>query len=1071
MLLSAAVVVVAGAYLALKRGFDAPVWVLEQVEERLNASVQEGALAVGGARVELLEGLAPDVVLTDVVYLDRNGKSLAQVDRVHAVFDASPLFSPEVIPRRVALSGANVFLRRDHDGNLNVNFGAGGDFAPTGDLPEFVVELKALFEKKFLSSIDDVSLDGLDFELVDDFSGKTWTVGDAALVMNLAGGQIDVVSSFNLAGADSDPAKIALSLSAPKTGPAAQVTINVENVEARDVALQVPVLSWLGVLDAPISGALRTELREDGTLGDLNGTLEIGAGALQPTDEARPIPFTEAKTYFSYDPEETKIRFDVIEVKSAAGEILAEGFAYLQDWKGQRPETMVTQLQFSKVVANPGNVLPEPAVFDGGALDFRLRLDPFTATIGQLSLSTDERQFHFDGEISAQEGAWDLSLNTRLNTINNDNLLALWPVKLAPKTRSWLNKNVSGGQIFNVVAAIRKSPGEELRASLGYEYHDATVRYLKTLPPVMGGRGYVSLNDKAMTISVDHGQVFVPNGDTLDVAGTVIRMPDVTQRPSPMIINMKFLGAIPTALSLLDMDPFKFISKAGQTVEIAQGTADINAVFKFGIVKKVQLKDVDYEVNGTLRDVTSEKIVPSKLLTSDALELRVTPEGMRISGPGRIGTEEVDVPFNVTWEQPFGLENKGRSHVSGDVEISQDFVRAFELGLPDTLLSGAGTARIDIEMSPDEAPVFELTSDLNRLGIRVPEIGWQSAKNTSGKLAISGRLGTPAEIENLELNVSGLQAKGRIDLDAQGLLRSATFQQVRLGKGLDVRLRVNGRGRGQKPEITVESGVVDLRSFKLPTGNGGGGGGAGSALSVRLDRLVVSNTLALTNFNGAFSGAGGFKGKYSGSVNGAAPVTGSVAPTKGGTAIRMRSEDAGAVMRAAGIYKNAFKGEMDLVLAPRGPAGQYNGRMTATNLRIRNAPAFADLLGAMSVVGLLEQFKESGILFNEVNADFILTADRLNLVKSSAVGASMGLSLNGLYDFSSRQIALQGVLSPLYLLNGIGSIFTRKGEGLFGFNFKVSGTADKPKTSVNPFSILTPGKFREIFNTAPPKVE
>jgi hypothetical protein len=66
---------------------------------------------------------------------------------------------------------------------------------------------------------------------------------------------------------------------------------------------------------------------------------------------------------------------------------------------------------------------------------------------------------------------------------------------------------------------------------------------------------------------------------------------------------------------------------------------------------------------------------------------------------------------------------------------------------------------------------------------------------------------------------------------------------------------------------------------------------------------------------------------------------------------------------------------------------------------------------------------------------------------------------------------LQGVLSPIYFLNGIGRMFApRDGEGLFGFNFQISGKADNPKVSVNPLSILTPGMFRDIFRRPPPKV-
>ncbi len=81
----------------------------------------------------------------------------------------------------------------------------------------------------------------------------------------------------------------------------------------------------------------------------------------------------------------------------------------------------------------------------------------------------------------------------------------------------------------------------------------------------------------------------------------------------------------------------------------------------------------------------------------------------------------------------------------------------------------------------------------------------------------------------------------------------------------------------------------------------------------------------------------------------------------------------------------------------------------------------------------------------------------------------MGISADGLYDFTSERLDVRGVISPVYFLNGIGSIFTRRGEGLFGFNYRVRGSVQNARTSVNPLSILTPGMFRRIFRAAPPE--
>jgi hypothetical protein len=64
---------------------------------------------------------------------------------------------------------------------------------------------------------------------------------------------------------------------------------------------------------------------------------------------------------------------------------------------------------------------------------------------------------------------------------------------------------------------------------------------------------------------------------------------------------------------------------------------------------------------------------------------------------------------------------------------------------------------------------------------------------------------------------------------------------------------------------------------------------------------------------------------------------------------------------------------------------------------------------------------------------------------------------------------MEGVVSPLYMINGLaGALFAPRGEGLFGFSYRLTGTAGQSNVTVNPLSILTPGIFREIFRRPPP---
>jgi hypothetical protein len=292
--------------------------------------------------------------------------------------------------------------------------------------------------------------------------------------------------------------------------------------------------------------------------------------------------------------------------------------------------------------------------------------------------------------------------------------------------------------------------------------------------------------------------------------------------------------------------------------------------------------------------------------------------------------------------------------------------------------------------------------------------------------------------------------EGSVSLRAGGGLDMARFGTVKSGDWLNAQVDLTGRGPGQPIGIAVTGGSADLRY--LPGGAAGGSGGL--PLTVALDRLTVTGGIALTQFRGRFDSTGGLNGDFTASVNGKAPVRGAVIPTADGTAARIRSDDAGAVIAAAGIFGKARGGALDLTLWPRGAKGVYDGRANVTNLKVRDAPILADLLSAM--------------VFSSVDAQFRTSPAGVTVTRGSAVGASLGVSLTGSYNSASSGLNMAGVISPVYLLNGIGSILTRPGEGLLGFSYSLTGTAADPAISVNPLSILTPGMFRDLFRAAPP---
>ena len=81
----------------------------------------------------------------------------------------------------------------------------------------------------------------------------------------------------------------------------------------------------------------------------------------------------------------------------------------------------------------------------------------------------------------------------------------------------------------------------------------------------------------------------------------------------------------------------------------------------------------------------------------------------------------------------------------------------------------------------------------------------------------------------------------------------------------------------------------------------------------------------------------------------------------------------------------------------------------------------------------------------------------------------------GKASFSRHKLAamttMQGTISPVYMLNGLGEFLTRRGEGVLGFNYSVTGAADAPDISVNALSVLAPGFLRDLLRGPPAKLD
>jgi len=1042
-----------------------PDWLRNRIAEQINAGAGGLSVEIGEMAVVIEQEWTPRLALRAVTLRGPDRRVLATLAELGGTVALRPLLSGRVQPSAIRLSGLQVNLRRNNTGGIGVQLGATAGNAAAGgearDASTMIAHIDDALMRPAMASLTGIYADNMTLRYEDARTGRAWTIDGGEVAATRDADTLQMRGDFTVLGARSYASTLEMSFSSQIGSSAAQLGINFSDLPAGELAMQSPALSWLDALDAPISGALRVRLDRAGQLGPLNASLRIGKGALRPTAGTKPIAFDSARSYFTYDPAAQKITFESVSINSRWVSARAEGIAHLIGGEYGWPDELQAQLRVTDITADPAELYDTPVNLDGAALDMRLRLEPFHLSIGQLSLSDQGSHVVLNGELRGGEAGWDLALDGRVDTMQRDRLMELWPEAAVPNTRRWVSENVSEARLNNVQLAVRSSPKHRADVFLGFDFDAMTARFMKQMPPIQQMAGKARLLEGRFAIVADAGWVDAGPGGRIDIAGTSFLVPNIDVPDAPAEVRVRSNSTITAALALVDNEPFQFLTKMGRPVALADGRAQVDARLAFPLKRRVLTADVAFDVGGTLHDFHSEVLVPGRVLSADTLALTVNAEGLRVAGGGQLG----DVPFSGAYTAAFGPNATG-SRVDGTVTLSQSFADEFGIGLLPGSLAGSATGDVIVQLEQGGGGSFTLTSDMAGLDLSLPQLNWSLPRTARGALEVRGRLGMPPQIDHLSLDAPGLRAEGSVVLTGTGQLDRAVFSRISVGGWLDAPVTLTGRGKGAAPGVEVMGGSVDLRRADLV--GEGGGADAGGPVSLALDSLVLSDGISLRDFRARLNTANGVDGTFSGRVNGGAPIRGQIVPQSGRSAFRITADDAGGVLGSAGLLKKARGGTMELILTPAGAEGTYDGQLKGGDILLTDAPALAALLSSLSVVGLLEQMSEGGIHFSDVDARFRLGPERLTLYSGSAVGASMGISMDGYYYLGSKRMDMQGVVSPLYFVNAVGGIFTRAGEGLVGVNYTLTGAASNPKVAVNPLSLLTPGMFREIFRRQPP---
>jgi hypothetical protein len=208
--------------------------------------------------------------------------------------------------------------------------------------------------------------------MADAMTGQTMRIQDATARLTRRAGQLTLTVGGALEGSRDSRMDIAILRRAAEAE--TEIATVFRDLAARDLATVSPALAWLDLMRAPISGRLALQLGDDGTVGDLEARLDIGAGRVWLGQDSAPLGFDRIGADMLYDPVTRRLTFSALRLDAPELRFTAEGHADV----AADGTSFVSQFRLSGIEAQPEG-LDTPRAIEGATLDLRLTLMPDAA--------------------------------------------------------------------------------------------------------------------------------------------------------------------------------------------------------------------------------------------------------------------------------------------------------------------------------------------------------------------------------------------------------------------------------------------------------------------------------------------------------------------------------------------------------------------------------------------------------------------------------------------------------------------------------------------------------------------
>lgn len=1025
------------------------------------------------------------VVLGTRLY-DGHGQVVARAPEAAIGLAAAPVLQGKFVVKRITLEGVEFSLVHTKDGRLRL----GSEKDAASD--DIIARITDLIDKNSgPSSLDSFAVQRARLNIYDEMTGLKLLSPRANVVIRAKGQATNAAFDADLMLSGSKSHLVANVTFAPGGGPVTgNATITGMNLAALGRAAgglgglaQVPLVMKASARFAILGGSLT------------NADFDIDAAGNIPIAAmtAKALHVNSLHMAGHYDSASHRLTLASADLAAREAQASLHGTAdFLPDDTGKLA-TIHAELSGRDVALDMPGVFAQPVRYQSMTLTADYKTATRQFDVKKLAATAQGFALNASGVITLNDaGAPGITAKASIPALPVRTLLHYWPMPVASGARAWIDANVFSGTIGPLEAQANFAPGQidqdilpEDALTLTFALKGIEGSYVRGLTHATAVQGNAILTGDTFKANLTAGQI----GPLSASRGTVV-IANLHQAGTVGRFGVHIEGAMPQVMNLIDMKPLRYPTRFGIDPKSTAGTVAADLSFQVPMLADLPMDKVGIAVKAQVHGFAINLGAHTRITNGD---VTFEIDGSRLHQYGQVNV--ADARLAVDWTEDFHASNPITTRLSVKGGLTDAARQVLNIGLTHIL---RGTVPVTAAITGHRGSLVHVDAmlDLTPADIIVPIVNLEKAPGqaATGRVLVNFAPGNLLQNQTIRITGPTLNANGTASFDRQGALSLLNFSSVKMGPLNDLSFQLTRTATGD--DYVVRGHSMDGSRIGHNGSDVAPGGAAPASgndmpagrfhVSARLDRLAMRDGVTIVPFNLDLAGNGerlsalAMSGTMTYGTH-TAPIVAGLENVAGGRKVTLTAGDTGFLVRGLFAFESLRGGALSASLTlpgraddasnPASRAPDFTGILTVKNFTMVNQPLLARLFSAGSLTGLGDLMGGNGMSLEELNLPFTSKNNVISVNGARVVGHAIGASADGYIDRPHGTLALKGSLIPAYGLNSIISnipvlgalLASKKGEGIFGITYSMSGNADAPDISVNPLSMLTPGILRRIF--------